>query len=40
MAKMFGKFHTEWALFGAKILKLNKEKGWIVPPPLHTDVPE
>ncbi|MGE7925773.1 DUF3231 family protein [Viridibacillus arvi] len=40
IAKMFGKFHTEWALFGAKLLKLNKEKGWIVPPPLHTDVPE
>lgn len=35
IAMMFGKFHAEKALFGLKLLRLNKEKGWIVPPPLH-----
>lgn len=35
IAMMFGKFHAERSLFGAKMLRLNKEKGWIVPPPLH-----
>lgn len=35
IAMMFGKFHTEKAAFGAKVLRLNKEKGWLVPPPLH-----
>lgn len=37
IAFMFGKYHTERALFGAKLLRLNKEKGWIIPPPLHKD---
>jgi hypothetical protein len=23
------------AQFGAKLLKLNKEKAWLIPPPLH-----
>lgn len=40
IAMMFGKFHMERAMFGGKLLKLNKEKGWIVPPPLHQDTPE
>ncbi|MDS9472773.1 DUF3231 family protein [Sporosarcina pasteurii] len=35
IAMMFGKYHVERALFGAKLLRLNKEKGWIIPPPLH-----
>lgn len=35
IAMMFGKYHTERALFGAKLLRLNKEKGWIIPPPLQ-----
>ncbi|CAM3180123.1 DUF3231 domain-containing protein [Filibacter tadaridae] len=40
IAMMFGKFHTERAMYGAKLLKLNKDKGWIVPPPLHSAIPE
>lgn len=32
---MFGQFHLAKAQFGAKMLKLNKEKGWLIPPPLH-----
>lgn len=37
IAIMFAKFHSEVALLGGKNLRLSKEKGWIVPPPLHTD---
>jgi hypothetical protein len=32
---MFGQFHMQKAQMGAKVLKLNKEKGWLIPPPLH-----
>jgi hypothetical protein len=32
---MFGQFHTHKAALGTKFLQLNKEKGWLVPPPLH-----
>nr|WP_318540313.1 DUF3231 family protein [Terribacillus saccharophilus] len=32
---MFGQFHTNKAMLGAKFLKLLKEKGWLIPPPLH-----
>ena len=35
IAMMFGKYHMERALFGAKLLRLNKEKGWVIPPPLQ-----
>lgn len=35
IAMMFGQFHMKTATLGAKVLKLNKEKGWLVPPPLH-----
>lgn len=35
IAMMFAKYHTERALFGAKLLRLNKDKGWLIPPPLH-----
>lgn len=35
IAMMFGKFHVQKAAFGAKVLRLNKEKGWLIPPPLH-----
>lgn len=37
IATMFGKFHVERALFGLKLLRFNKEKGWIIPPPLHNE---
>ncbi|MGM8212196.1 DUF3231 family protein [Virgibacillus sp. W0430] len=36
---LFGQFHVNKAQFGVKVLKLNKEKGWLVPPPLHMDTP-
>lgn len=32
---MFGRFHVNKAQLGLKVLRLNKEKGWLVPPPLH-----
>ncbi|SRR5690554_1427143 len=35
IAMMFGQFHVQKAALGAKALRLNKEKGWLVPPPLH-----
>lgn len=35
VAMMYGQFHTTKAQFGSKVLKLNKEKGWLIPPPLH-----
>lgn len=35
IAMMFGQFHMQKATFGGKLLRMNKEKGWLVPPPLH-----
>ncbi|MED3553253.1 DUF3231 family protein [Cytobacillus praedii] len=35
IAMMFGQLHMQKAQLGAKVLKLNKEKGWLIPPPLH-----
>jgi len=35
IATMFGQFHMKKAQFGAKLLRLNKEKAWLIPPPLH-----
>ena len=35
IAMMFGQFHTQKAALGGKVLRLNKEKGWLIPPPLH-----
>ncbi|MHC0036228.1 DUF3231 family protein [Pseudoneobacillus sp. C159] len=35
VAVMFGQFHMQKAALGAKVLRLNKEKGWLIPPPLH-----
>lgn len=35
VALMFEQFHTAKAMLGAKFLRLNKEKGWLIPPPLH-----
>lgn len=37
---MFGKFHMEKAKFGLKVLRLKKEKGWLVHPPLHLHSPK
>lgn len=35
IAAMFGRFHVSKAALGLKVLRLNKEKGWLIPPPLH-----
>lgn len=35
IAMMFGQFHTQKATLAGKALRLNKEKGWLIPPPLH-----
>lgn len=35
IAMMFGQFHLQKVALGAKVLRLNKEKGWLIPPPLH-----
>ncbi|MGV3465389.1 MAG: DUF3231 family protein [Heyndrickxia sp.] len=35
IAMMYGQFHAQKAALGLKALRLNKEKGWLVPPPLH-----
>ncbi|WP_261134474.1 DUF3231 family protein [Bacillus sp. Marseille-Q3570] len=40
LAMMYGQFHTTKAQFGARILRMNKEKGWLIPPPLHVKTPE
>ncbi|MFK7691694.1 DUF3231 family protein [Paenibacillus sp. HJGM_3] len=37
---LFGKYHTTKAAIGLKILKLSKEKGWLIPPPLQIQRPE
>jgi hypothetical protein len=34
IAQMYGEFHVQKSEYGEKLLKINKEKGWIVPPPL------
>jgi hypothetical protein len=35
IALLFGQFHMVDAQYGAKMLKLMKKKGWLIPPPLH-----
>lgn len=37
---LFGKYHMTKAALGLKILEMNKENGWLVPPPLHIQRPE
>ena len=32
---MFAQFHAAKAQLGLKLLRLNKNKGWLIPPPLH-----
>ncbi|WP_101845722.1 DUF3231 family protein [Halobacillus sp. Marseille-P3879] len=39
VAMLFGQYHMNKAQSAAKALRLNKEKGWIILPPLHTKVP-
>jgi len=35
IAAMFGAFHMKKAQYAAQLLKMNKEKGWLVLPPLQ-----
>ena len=35
IAMLYGQFHIAKVQIGAKILRLNKSKGWLIPPPLH-----
>lgn len=35
IATMFAQVHTKKVQFGSRLLQLNKEKAWLIPPPLH-----
>ncbi|WP_053366361.1 DUF3231 family protein [Bacillus sp. FJAT-27245] len=39
IAMLFGEFHMTKAQQAARYLRLNKEKGWLIPPPLHMQKP-
>ncbi|WP_438349482.1 DUF3231 family protein [Paenibacillus sp. FA6] len=40
VAALYAKYHLTMAALGARILKMNKEKGWLIPPPLQVNKPE
>jgi len=40
IATMFVQFHASKVQFGARLLRMNKEKGWLIPPPLHMQTPD
>lgn len=40
VAMMFGQYHATKAQYGGRLLKMQKEKGWLIPPPLHVQTPE
>ncbi len=35
LALIYSQIHAKKLAFGAKMLRLTKEKGWLIPPPLH-----
>ncbi|MNI64473.1 hypothetical protein D3C73_1199180 [compost metagenome] len=37
---LFAKYHLTKATLGLRLLQLNKEKGWLIPPPLQLKRPE
>lgn len=37
---LFAKYHLTKTASGVKILEINKEKGWLIPPPLQVKRPE
>lgn len=39
IAMLFGQFHMNKAQVGAKALRLTKEKGWIILPPMQAKIP-
>lgn len=40
VAALFAKYHATKSALGLRILKMSKEKGWLVPPPLQMKTPE
>jgi hypothetical protein len=40
VAGLFGKYHITKVTLGLRNLRMSKEKGWLVPPPLQIKVPE
>lgn len=40
IAALLAKYHATKAAIGLKVLRLSKEKGWLVPPPLLVERPE
>lgn len=40
IAMMYAQFHMKKGQFAGKVLKLEKEKGWLVMPPLHLNYPD
>lgn len=40
IAALFAKYHDAKAALNLRLLRLNKEKGWLVPPPLQIKRPE
>ncbi|OEF97655.1 DUF3231 family protein [Desulfuribacillus alkaliarsenatis] len=39
IAAMFTQYHALKLQYGSRLLRMKKEKGWLVPPPLHTSKP-
>lgn len=37
---LFAKYHATKAALGLRILRMSKDKGWLVPPPLQLKIPE
>jgi hypothetical protein len=37
---MFAQFHATNVQYAGRLLRLNKDKGWLIPPPLHFKTPE
>ncbi len=37
---LFAKYHATKTTLGTRILRMTKEKGWLIPPPLHVETPE
>ncbi len=37
---LFAKYHATMAAIGLRILQMNKDKGWLIPPPLQVKRPE
>lgn len=37
---LFAKYHATKAALGLRVLKMNKEKGWLIPPPLQIIRPD